>query len=705
MVLVEATGSSQSIPLEGDDPVASPRHDSPAVSQTHRVVTSLAAIGLVGPAFAVWSGIIETPAAGVVAVCLSLVGMALAVTAATARTQRRMVWVDVAILVAAVAALVAWSATVLIANPSYGTDEAAYVQYAARLFLHGTDPYKTNLAPALNVFGVPLQYATYLTNGGIASGLGYPGWAVLLTAPFVEITGGVQSVIVADLVCAIAGLVIAFCVLPRQWRSLAVVVVVDYSIIFGYVVSGDIAIFAFPALVLVAWRWSEVGAGGHLGWRGGIGAAAMGVAIATTQLAWFVAPFVVVGIVICRRRELGSRAAAAVVARYLAIAAGVFLAINAPFIIQGPGAWVAGILGPLTQHAIPYGQGVIDLADFAGVGGGNLELYTLGAVAVYAGLLGLFMLRFDRLWRGALMLPVIALWFPTRSLAEYWMTLIGVWVVAIAATNPPRPATRHWSLRGWRPPAWALSGLLVPAVAVLGLAITTPSPLRLDITSVRTNGQLEHVWRVRARVTNTSSTRLTPHYATDSIGQMTSFWRVISGPETIAPNSSAVVTLEAPNVGSMPGITSRFQLEAVTSSPETVSVSAPYTAEPYTLAMSPGSFAPVPLGTPVHIALHLRSTFGAPVHKAGVPVFLGQVIYGQDNLIPSEAAINGRPQGQSPVEARTNASGVANFDVVATTQQGSPLYFQAWATGTGGFPFGYSPVVSVTWTGSRSGVR
>lgn len=669
-------------------------------SHTHRVVSTLAALGLFGPAFSIWAGIIEVPAAGAFAVVVSLACMVLAVGAATARSRRQMLVVDVGILLAGVGTLVAWSATVLVANPSYGTDEAAFVQYAAQVFLHGKDPYGANLTPALNRFGVPIRYVTLLLNGRFVSTFGYPAWSILATVPFVVATGGVQSVILANITGAVVGLVIAFSVLPRQWRGLAVVSAVGFSVLFHYTVGGVIGFIALPALVLIAWRWTEIGSGGCLGWRGRLAAVAMGIAVATTQLAWFLAPFVALGIFFCRRRELGTRRAAGVLTRYVGLAAGTFTAINLPFIVIGPRAWLAGVLGPLTQHAIPYGQGLIDLATFARAGGGNLHLFSDAAILIYLGLIAVFALRFDRLWRAAFILPSIALWWPTRSLAEYWVTLMVVWIVALATTAPPVPATHRRSLfaRG-RLPSWALVGVLLPGLAVAGLAITSPAPLRMRIAAVRTNGQAGGVWQVRVRVANTTGRRLTPHYGADSEGQMTSYWEVAAGPTTLAPHSGATVTLEAPNVGSMPGITSRFQLEAVTNTPETVSVTTPYTAEPYQLRLTPDHFTPVRLGEAIHIRVELLSAYGAPVHQTGVPVYLGQVIYGQTQLIPSEASIDGHPEGQSPVEAHTNRQGVATFSVRDTQQQGSPLYFQAWAVGKAGFPFGYSPVVSETWTG------
>lgn len=686
-------GSSEAVVGDGQNASI----DSVAPSTAHRVASSLAALGLLGPAFAIWSGIIDLPWAGVVAVVSSLGAMVLLAGAASCRRRRTLVRIDVALLVLALAALGAWSAVQLRTYPTYGTDEAAYVQYAAQLWLHGADPYKANLLRALNIFGVPIQYATYTLSGGISSALGYPAFAVVFTAPFVLMTHGVQSVIIADVIAMAIGMVTVFCVLPRQWRALAVVVVLDYPILFGYTVSGSLAIFLLPLLALAAWRWTEVGRGGRLRARGWVNSAAMGLAISVQQIAWFVGPFVVVGIFIARRREVGTRGALRVVTRYCAVAAAAFVAVNAPFILSGPVAFLRGIMVPLTQHAIPYGQGLIDLADFAGIGGGSLHLYTDGAMLGMIGLLVVFAWRFDVLWRAAFILPSLAMWFPSRSLAEYWMTLVAVWVVSIVAANPPLQGGNP-ARSGHRPPFWAVSFALLPALAVLGLAVASPSPLSLQILRVRTNGQMGKVWSADVRVVNHSDRSLVPHYAIDSVGQMTSFWQLVKGPARIPAHRSAEVTLDAPNVGSMPGIVTRFQMEAVTASPETVSVGSRYTAEPYTLQMASNYFAPQKLGEPLRIRVQLESQFGAAAHVAGVRVQLGQVVYAQDGLLGGTASIDGRPEGKSPVSSPTNGGGVATFTVTGRQASAEPDYFQAWIAPESNPrrpPSGYSQVVSV----------
>jgi uncharacterized membrane protein len=646
-----------------------------------------------------WGSIIQIPWIGVFAVVLSLVSLIVLAMAASAKTRRTLVRLDGVLLFLGLLALVAWAVSVVRANPSYGTDEAAFIQYATQLWLHGKNPYNQSLLPALNLFGVPIQYATYTLSGGISASLGYPGYGVLFTAPFIALTHGVQSVVLADLVSAAIGMVVMFFVLPPTWRSLSVVIVVDYSILFGYVVSGDIAIMLLPLLVLVAWRWTEIGSQGRLGLRGWANAGAMGAAISVEQMAWFLAPFVIVGIFIIRRRELGIRGAFRAVGRYVAVVAGVFLVINSPFLLTNPIAFLRGIFIPIIQHAIPYGQGIIDLANFAGVGGGDLSAYTVSAMLGMLGLLVIYATYFDRLWRAAFILPAIVMWFPARSLAEYWMTLIVVWVVAIIAAAPPAFAYHPFSWHTHTIPRWISFLVMAPAVGVLGLAILTPSPLVVNILHVHSNGQLGSVWEAEIRVTNRSDHALQPHYAADSIGQMTSFWQVENGSTSIPPHSSRVISIDATNTGSMPGITQKFQIEAVTPNPPTVAVTSPYTAEPYILRMSRTYVTPLPLGKAVKLHVELRTPFGAPAKVGGVRIQLGQIVYGQFALIPAEASINGHPQGQTPVQAITNRNGVATFRLYTHSQQNNPLYFQAWALGRTNIPYGYTSVISIIWKG------
>ena len=150
----------------------------------------------------------------------------------------------------------------------------------------------------------------------------------------------------------------------------------------------------------------------------------------------------------------------------------------------------------------------------------------------------------------------------------------------------------------------------------------------------------------------------------------------------------------------MPGVTESFLLQAVSASPDTMSSSQLVTPQHFTCLIEPDYVDRlVRLGHSVKLSVKLRSPYGVPVHRRGVRVALGQVIYAQTGLIPGEAMINGAPEGRSPVMAVTNSTGIAHFTVTSqVAQQGNPLYLQAYVDPSGSFPYGYSEVVDILWS-------
>jgi hypothetical protein len=243
-----------------------------------------------------------------------------------------------------------------------------------------------------------------------------------------------------------------------------------------------------------------------------------------------------------------------------------------------------------------------------------------------------------------------------------------------------------------------LAVCILPAVAMLANALATPQPLTLRIVEAQTTGQLQTVWRLRVVVHNRSNVPLSPHFATNSIGQSTTFWNVTSGPAQLPPNGTASYVLVAPNVGSMSGITSSFLLGAFTSSPQTASSSSLFTPQRYEATIVPSYVDRVlSPGSATTLTVQLNSPLGAPVHTSGVRVALAQLIYGEEALIPAEARINGEPEGATPVFVSTGRDGTAAFSIKDDSVQGQPVFFQAWVQPPGGYPFGYSEIVSVLW--------
>ena len=104
----------------------------------------------------------------------------------------------------------------------------------------------------------------------------------------------------------------------------------------------------------------------------------------------------------------------------------------------------------------------------------------------------------------------------------------------------------------------------------------------------------------------------------------------------------------------------------------------------------------MPLGQPVTLRASVLDLVDRPVRQAGVPVYLGQVIYGQQGLVFGQAIINQGQVGQTPVVAYTDADGVATFVVRGTQVTADPVYFEANLVDPRQFyPYGYSEIVPI----------
>src|SRR3954466_12475475 len=126
----------------------------------------------------------------------------------------------------------------------------------------------------------------------------------MLAAP---VHPGLHSAAAATLVTTgtlIAGAVTLWLLLPAPWRLAATAVCLGFGILPGYARSGYPAIVTLALLIPVAVYWPTTGAGGRLGRSGVLRAVCLGAACAAQQLAWFFAPFLLIGLYAVRRGEL-----------------------------------------------------------------------------------------------------------------------------------------------------------------------------------------------------------------------------------------------------------------------------------------------------------------------------------------------------------------------------------------------------------------
>lgn len=669
------------------------------------------------------------PWVSAVSVVTGLWGLGVCTTAWLPERQRASAGWLWATLAVALIAFGVWAYLQLYAGPGYGTDEIAFDQYAAHLFVHGLDPYRYSMGPAIARYHVSPDGYTYRLNGQPVTTLSYPALAFLAYAPLLALGWSTQAAAIVNVGAWIVAISVLFAVLPRPLRPLAIVLG-SLSVYVSYAAGGVTDALFVPLLIgaVVAWDRAAL----ERGWRSWRSPVLMGLALAVKQTPWFVLAFLLIGIFMERRREGGSRRDAGVSSgRYLAIAAAVFLLPNAWFIAQDPAAWIHGILAPFGGHVVPAGQGMIGLSLFLGIGGGSLLAYTVAAVMVLAALLLVETVTWPTLRSPLVLLSSLVLFFATRSLGSYLVELLPP-TLAAAATIRPVPTRSRLAQRpgdmatetipddgadvtagtaGRRAGAsgrgpWVI--VLAVSVSLLALgsiafALLSPPPLQVEIIGVHTTGQLATVDRVIVRVQNRSSTPARPHFSIDLAGSLTTFWPATGGPAILRPGASASYTLLAPNTPAMPPIAGGFQVLAFTEEPDTVSRSPSYLPTRDHLLLYPQALnGPVAVGQTVKVRAEVVGPFNQAVHRAGIPVYLGQIVYDQRGPRPTAATINGSLPGETPVMSLTNRYGIATFAVKGTLASPQAAYFEAnLLDGQDYYPYGYSPILMIYFKQAR----
>src|SRR5580693_4002926 len=526
--------------------------DGDTAAWTERTLRTLAAVFLVTWSFRLSGYLTFAPWLAVPIVVLGLAGLLVVIAAwlpGSALGSRRQHQIGWAALAAALAALGIWAYFQIYIAPDYGTDEVAFDQYAAQLALHGINPYLHSMAAAFPLFHVSPNGYTFLLNGQPVTKLSYPALAFEEYLPLLAMGITTQTAVWTDVAAWALSAVVLYAVLPRKLAPLAAIVI-SLDVFTGYAVGGVTDFLFIPLLVGAAAGWDRFAwTRGPAAWRGPV---LMGLAMAVKQTPWLIVPFVVAGIVLESRRLRGWTQGLRDGLRYLGIAALAFLVPNLPYLLNAPGAWLSGILTPVTAQTVPAGQGLVSLSLSLPLGGGSLRDFNSAAIVVFLGLLACYLTTYPVLKPAAFLLPSIVLFFATRSFGSYLVTLIPAALAAAATTQRPQLSAswRHWK--------WVVSGAAASCALAVLAALTSPSPLVMSIQSVRTTGQLATVDQVTMSVTNHSDRRVRPSFTIEDGMSMTAFWRRVHGPPALGPHQEAQYTIQAPSYFAMPSITNGF---------------------------------------------------------------------------------------------------------------------------------------------------
>ncbi len=634
----------------------------------------------------IWGGQLQLP--GVLWLSLVLILIALVcLTVIWARMSVERI-VQIFLLTAAVSGFAMMVTLAVLGNPTYGTDEIAFDQYAAMMAMHGINPYIHSMAPSLSLFNVPDIFRTFLLNGHVVSRLSYPSGSFLAYIPSLLLGMHMQAAIVTDSVAWVIAMVLTWWLLPRAVAWIAPLLLLA-QVYIGYSAGGVTDTLYLPFLVIALWRWDRYGDVSEKSWARWVGPIAIGLACSIKQTPWFIVPFLVAGT--CFEASQRGQRWWVVGGRYLTIVLGVFTLVNLPYLVSDPMAWARSVVVPLTTPTEPGGQGIVGLTLFQQLGG-QLRYYTWAGAAAICTAFGAFVGWYRTFKRSWLFMVALVFFWPTRSFGSYLIMLLPAALIAATSVReiPQWDATFTKIARR----CCVITGVL--GVACIFAAVTQTPDLTLHVLGEGSTGELQSVDYLTIQITNSSSHSIAPHYAVTPTGQISSFWNVVHGPVAIGPHSSERVAIEAPNTQSMPSISGGFIVDAFTASPPQMATAREVRLNQINSVLSPEDInAPQPVGRTVTMKVQLINRFGNAIHRAGVMVDLGQVVYEQSGLQFGEASINGGAEGQTPVSTTTNTMGVAIFEVTGVQAQNSPTFFQGWIIRGSRPPMGYSNTVSI----------
>ncbi len=466
--------------------------------------------------------------------------------------------------------------TAIFLRPFYTTDSAAFNQVATRLLLDGHDPYTASMAPAARLLHPAAAYWTYLADGGRVLRVSYPAGSFLLQAPAMALGVTHLATDWVDLGAWLVTAVLVSCMLPPFLRWLAPLLLLTGTFLGPFANGGTDALFV-PFLVLAVWRWDRYPGRTTTWLPAWVGPVALGVACSVKQTPWFCVPFLVIGVALEARRSGAAPLRAAT--GYLALVGVAFAAVNLPFVVASPTAWLHGTLFPVAEPLVPDGQGLVALA-LHGLTGGVVTAWMSAAAGVaMVAMVTAFALFEQRLRRVWLFLVPLVLFLPDRSLANYLTDFVPAALVAAVSLGAGSGTSAARGRPAWLAPVTVGVPALVSA-ALLVVAFTS-APLTVTVDSAAARGVATPggglSWsRVVVTVRNTSGTPLVPHFMISSGGgHPGGFWtaRAVDGVDPVGPGASTRFVLVPVRYTSTPPRGQWWVVDAYSSSPDALSTS------------------------------------------------------------------------------------------------------------------------------------
>jgi hypothetical protein len=540
----------------------------------HRGLSVAAVMGLVVGTRGFWqSNAMSRPWLALVLTGAYLAMLVAAVIALCAPRHRVLARLDVGVLVTAIVIKVVAAWPGVSGAKELTVDEGILMDAASRALAKGDNPY-TSAWP-----GIDPVLPTQLMDGRTVFDFGYPPLGVEIGAVFQRLFPSMTGIVLVAWLAVFATAVFVFAVAPRPLRPIATLGVLGLGTFTGYADNAYPSVIALPFLCVALWGWPGIGRDGRLGRYGLVRAAALGAACSIHQLGWFLALFLVVGLIVLRLGELGLARTFMLLLRYGGTALAVFFLASLPFLVKTPHEWLTGVFEPLLQHAVPHGQGLMGITHYIIGGSAALDMFGHATIALLVALLVVFGLHLRTLGPAIAVLPWMIFMVSTRSQDGYWLLTMPLWLVALVTTTradfagawqiplprrrtapaqgapaegapaqetvaqgaPAQRATAQGEQAGRRARALVTAALFVPAAAMFLIGVATPQPLGFTVNTPVVAGR--NLPELTVEVTNRSDEPVTPHFSVATGATIAGFWRIQAGPATLPAGATGTYTL------------------------------------------------------------------------------------------------------------------------------------------------------------------
>ncbi|MGB9966107.1 glycosyltransferase 87 family protein [Halobacterium hubeiense] len=301
--------------------------------------------------------------------------------------------------------------------PRLGTDALAFSKYASELVLAGKTPYGASMLPATEYASYPSQHTTPRIDGSIVQSYSYPAGSFLAFAPLEALR--IQLRVLPIFATVACGALITIDA-PRRLALIGPAALISATTLTNSAAGGIIdAIWLLPFMLSMREayrrRWMTAGF-------------AYGLAASVKQQPWIAAPFLLIFLYKATREDGNYRDALYATGS----AAAAFIAVNLPFIITNPSAWLSSVVTPIAGGAPMVNVGLgMTLATMLGLVALPTWWYTAAVGAVTTWMLAAYWLYWEDVKWIAWVAPMAILFFHYRSLASYFSLFIPVAIYAI----------------------------------------------------------------------------------------------------------------------------------------------------------------------------------------------------------------------------------------------------------------------------------